>query len=185
MLAASGGHDSDAEIVMPAVRGCVRIREALDCTVTIVAHVGVSEKAQDRPKGLSDLPGAVDGGTKSEKEGEGTAAIFHFKSVIQRHAADGYEQLARLIECEPDNVMQRIGRREVAREKLSPDQQRCLDILRKLGGDTSVEAWRNAVKEDGLWKDLKNWRAKWKDELDKLVAGDWIRKEGDMVSIQD
>jgi hypothetical protein len=185
MLAASGGHDSDAEIVMPAVRGCVRIREALGCTVTIVAHVGVSEKAQDRPKGLSDLPGAVDGGTKSEKQGEGPSAIFRFKSVIQRHAADGYEQLARLTECAPDNVMQRIGRREVARERLSSDQQRCLDILRKLGSETSVEAWRNAVKEVGLWKDLKNWRSKWKDELDKLVAGDWIRKEGDMVSIED
>jgi AAA domain len=185
MLAASGGHDSDADFVMPAVRGCVRIREALGCTVTIVAHVGVSEKAQDRPKGLSDLPGAVDGGTKSEKEGEGPSAIFHFKSVIQRHAADGYEQLARLIECEPDNVMQRIGRREVARAKLSTDQQRCLDILRGLGDGTSVEAWRDAVREDGVWKDLKNWRSKWKDELDKLVAGDWIEKGSGTVSIND
>jgi hypothetical protein len=185
MLAASGGHDSDAEIVMPAVRGCVRIREALGCTVTVVAHVGVSEKAQDRPKGLSDLPGAVDGGTKTEKEGEGPAAIFHFKSVIQRHAADGYEQHARLIECQPDHVMQRIGRREVAREKLSTDQQRCLDILRGLGDGASVEAWREAVREDGVWKDLKNWRSKWKDELDKLVAGDWIEKEDNTVSLQD
>jgi RecA-family ATPase len=71
MLAASGGHDSDADFVMPAVRGCVRIREALGCTVTIVAHVGVSEKAQDRPKGLSDLPGAVDAEPRARKRERG------------------------------------------------------------------------------------------------------------------
>jgi len=96
-----------------------------DCTVTIRGSVGVSEKAlgsAQRDKRPARRRSMV--GTKSEKEGEGTAAIFHFKLVIQRHAADGYEQLARSIECEPDNVMQRIGRREVAREKLSPDQQR-------------------------------------------------------------
>ncbi len=57
MLSASGGHDSDPDTVGPAIRGCDRIREVLDCTVTIVAHVGWSPSAQERPKGLVDLPG--------------------------------------------------------------------------------------------------------------------------------
>jgi len=86
---------------MPAVRGCVRIREALDCTVTIVAHVGVSEKAQDRPKGLSDLPGAVDGGTRARKRAKGrprySTSSRSFNDTLQM----GYEQLARLIGASP------------------------------------------------------------------------------------
>lgn len=104
MLSASGGHDSDPDTVGPAIQGCDRIREALDCTVTIVAHVGWSKDAQERPKGLVDLPGAIDGATLCKKEGEGTNALFSFKSMFQRHAADGFEQLARLQESGPDRV---------------------------------------------------------------------------------
>jgi len=46
-----------------------------------------------------------------------------------------------------------------------PINNGCLDILRKLGGDTSVEGVAQCSQKDGLWKDLKNWRSKWKDEL--------------------
>ena len=36
-----GGHDTDADSVMPAIAGCDRIRAALGCSVVIVAHVGL------------------------------------------------------------------------------------------------------------------------------------------------
>ena len=162
MLSASGGHDSDPDTVGPAIRGCDRIRERLDCAVTIVAHIGWSPTAQERPKGLVDLPGAIDGATYCKKDGEGSNAWFRFKSVYQRHAADGFEQLAKLKEFGPDRVFVSAPVKQFTIDQLSPDLQRCYAILKDLGDGISIDKWRDAVREAGLWADAKNWRDKWK-----------------------
>lgn len=185
MLSASGGHDSDPDTVGPAIRGCDRIRERLDCAVTIVAHIGWSPTAQERPKGLVDLPGAIDGATYCKKDGEGSNAWFRFKSVYQRHAADGFEQLAKLKEFGPDRVFVSAPVKQFTIDQLSPDLQRCYAILKDLGDGISIDKWRDAVREAGLWADAKNWRDKWKREKDKLLSADLIEIEGGMVSLHD
>jgi hypothetical protein len=192
MLAAFGGHDSDADSVMPAIAGCDRIREVLRCSVILVAHVGVSEKAQDRPKGLSDLPGQVDGGTKCERVGEGKEALFTFRAVIQRYAPDGFTVEARMTAQEPDSVLKFLTKREVAKATLDDDQNRMLELLRALGAGATVDAWRDETLAADIWRVKKgktkgqpigNPRDKWDRELKKLVAGDWIEITGTMVSL--
>ena len=185
MLSASGGHDSDPDTVGPAIRGCDRIREALDCTVTIVAHIGWSPAAQERPKGLVDLHGAIDGATYCLKEGEGPNACFRFKSVYQRHAADGYEQLAKLQEFGADRVFVSAPRHEVAIEKLPADVRRCYAILQGLGDGATVDQWRDAVKAGGLWSNVKNWRDKWKRAKAALLTAGVIDIAGECVSLHD
>jgi hypothetical protein len=185
MLSASGGHDSDPDTVGPAIRGCDRIREALDCTVTIVAHVGWSATAQERPKGLVDLPGAIDGAIYCKKEGEAANALFRFKSVYQRHAADGFEQLARLEEFGPDRVFVNVPLKETKIAKLPLEQQRMLEILRELDAGASIAEWRDAVKNAGLWAKKKSWRSNWQRAKNALLAADLIEVDGGMVSIND
>lgn len=195
MLAAFGGNDSDAESVMPAIMGCDRIRSALGCSVVIVAHVGVSEKAQDRPKGLSDLPGAVDGGTKCVKEGDGRNALFTFSAVIQRYASDDYVFTGRMIGAQPENsTLKFLTKIERARATLDPTQARMLEIAREFGEGFSVDRWRDAVLAANLWTVKKgarkgeppaNPRQKWTDELDKLVRAGWVEIEGTMVVFND
>jgi AAA domain len=149
MLSASGGHDTDPDTVGPAIQGCDQIREALDCTVTIVAHVGWSRDAQDRPKGLVDLPGAIDGATLCKKVGEGANAVFHFTSKYQRHAADGFEQCATLQEFGSDRAFVSAPLQKQKVKTLKPDLQQCLSIVRELGDLVTVDQWRDAVKDGG------------------------------------
>jgi len=185
MLSASGGHDSDPDTVGPAIQGCDRIREALDCTVTIVAHIGWSPTAQERPKGLVDLPGAIDGATCCKKDGEGANARFRFKSVYQRHAADGFEQLAKLEEFGLDRVFVSASLKQFKVEQLPAEQRRMLELLRGLGAGASIDEWRSAVKEAGLWAGKKNWRSSWQRAKDTLVTADLIEISGGMVSLHD
>ena len=199
MLAAFGGHDTDADSVMPAIAGCDRIRKALGCSVVIVAHVGLSEKAQDRPKGLSDLPGAVDGGTKCAKDGEGSGALFTFSAAMQRYAADEYEFTARMSGTGPENTALRyLTKQQAVNAALDPDQVRMVDILRGLVGNTgdgiAVDEWRDAVIAADLWKatqgknkgmPVKNPRDKWNVELGKLSSKGVVNITGSMVEIAD
>lgn len=192
MLAAGGGHDTDAETVMPAVRGCMRIREALNCSVVIVAHVGYAASAQDRPKGLSDLPGAVDGGTKIEKKGDGLGAIHTATAKVQRYAADGFVQSAKLVAAGPGHVMQSVSKHEAGLRELSPDHRRALDILRNMGDDAVLlDTWRAACEREGVFSTtrsgdtIKNWRSKWNDELAKLVSGGHVKVDNGVVEIDD
>jgi hypothetical protein len=199
MLAAFGGNDTDADSVMPAIAGCDKIRARLGATVVIVAHVGLNEKAQDRPKGLSDMPGAVDGGTKCEKDGEGRSALFTFSARMQRYAADDYAFTARMDGASAETtVLDFLTKREYARATLNPDQVRMLDILRELGEGAAIDAWRDAVLDAvaraGLWRIRQgknkgelpsNPRQKWTDELAKLVRGGWVQVVGSMVELSD
>jgi hypothetical protein len=193
MLAAFGGHDTDPDSVMPAVNGCDRIRAAMRCSVVIVAHTGLSEKAQDRPKGLSDLVGAVDGGLKCEREGEGRSAVFKFHALIQRYAADDYKFSARMIGNSAETtVLKFMTKRETRRAMLDPDQVRMMDILEKIGAGASVDQWRDAVLAADLWRIRQgkrkgeqpaNPRQKWTDELAKLVRGNWVEVVNGMVEL--
>jgi AAA domain len=193
MLAACGGHDSDPVTVMPAIDGCKAIMTNLRCTVCIVAHVGINEKAQDRPKGLSDLPGQVDGGTKCEHDGgEGAAKTFTFTSVIQRYAADGFSMEATMRRLDPDSVLKFIPRLEAARRKLTASQRRMLDILNDLGGKIGVEQWREAVLDANIWvsekgkskgKPIANPRAKWATELNALLRAGQITNSGGIAEL--
>jgi hypothetical protein len=199
MLAAFGGHDTDADSVMPAIAGCDHIRAALGCSVVIVAHVGLSEKAQDRPKGLSDLPGAVDGGTKCEKDGEGRSALFTFSARMQRYAADEYEFTGKMDGSTPETTVLRfLTKRQAVKATLDPDQIRMLDILRDLVGDVgegvSVDEWRDAVISADLWKatqgkrkgqSVANPRDKWNAELGKLTSRGVVNVNGTLVEIAD
>jgi len=183
MLAVFGGHDSDPDSVMPAIAGCDQIRAALGCSVILVAHIGLSEKAQDRPKGLSDLPGAVDCGMKCEKDDD--TAVFTFSAAIQRYAAeDEYRFKAKIDGATPETTALRyLTKRESARASLNPDQTRMLEILAAFGDGCSVDQWRDAVLDADLWTIKKgarkgmqpaNPRQKWTDELGKLTRGGWI-----------
>lgn len=196
MLAEFGGNDTDADSVMPAINGCDRIRAKLGCSVVIVAHVGLNVKAKDRPKGLSDLPGAVDGGTLCEKEGEGRSATYTFSAKMQRYAADEYSFQAKMIGSTPETTVLRfLTKSEAARATLNPDQNRMLDILREFGEGASVDQWRDAVIEAKLWtitrgknkgEQPSNPRQKWADELGKLVKGGWVEIiNGTMVELND
>jgi hypothetical protein len=195
MLAEFGGNDTDADSVMPAIAGCDRIRAALGCTVVLVAHVGLSEKAQDRPKGLSDLPGAVDGGTKCEKEGEGRDALFTFSARMQRYAADDYAFTARMDGTSAETtVLDFLTPQEYAQSTLSPDQNRMLAIGRALGVGCSVDQWQDAVLAADIWRVTRgkgkggpptNPRQKWADELAKLKAAGWVDVVNGMVEFND
>jgi hypothetical protein len=181
--------------VPPAIAGCDRIRKALGCSVVIVAHVGLSEKAQDRPKGLSDLPGAVDGGTKCAKTGDGRAAVFTFSAAMQRYAADEYEFTAKMDGDGPETTALRyLSKRETAKATLDPDATKMLDILRVLGDGASVDQWRDAVLIADIWRvkqgprkgeQVANPRDRWTRELEKLVRGGWVEVNGTMAQLSD
>jgi AAA domain len=195
MLAEFGGNDTDADSVMPAIMGCDRIRAKLGCSVVIVAHVGLNEKAKNRPKGLSDLPGAVDGGTLCEKEGEGRSATFTFSARMQRYAADEYSFQAKMEGNSAETTVLRfMNKQEAARAKLNPDQVKMLDILREFDEGASVDQWRDAVIAAKLWtitrgknkgQQPSNPRQKWADELGKLERAGWVEIIGTMVELND
>lgn len=193
MLAAFGGHDTDADSVMPAIAGCDKIKAALGATVVLVAHVGLNEKAKNRPKGLSDLPGAVDGGTLCEKTGDGRSAKFTFSAKMQRYAPDDYSFAARMAGNSAETtVLKFMSKRETRRDGLDPDLSRMMDILETLGEGCSVDAWRDAVLAadflrigQGKNKGERpaNPRQKWADELAKLTTGNWVTVNNGMVEL--
>ena len=105
--------------------------------------------------------------------------------MYQRHAADGFEQVAKLTEFGPDRVFVSAPLREFKVEKLSADLQRCLAILRNLGDGATEDLWREAVKKEGLWLKVKNWRSKWRDEKTKLTESGIVEIEDGMVFLND
>ena len=52
-----------------------------------------------------------------------------------------------------------------------------------LGACATIEEWRDAVKEAGLWNDMKNWRDKWSRAKNALMGADLIEVVGEMVSL--
>jgi hypothetical protein len=147
MLWASGGNDSDQQVVGPAIAGCDRIRKALGCTVIMVAHVGVSKDAQRRAKGLSDPAGAIDGGTLCVKKGDGPEATYSFEAVYQRFAADGFTLTAALRKTGP-NVA--LVYEKTLKIPLTKRERAIYDRLRELGDGTSMDAWREAVRNTNV-----------------------------------
>ncbi len=169
MLSASGGHDSDPQTVGQALKACDRIIAELDCTVILCAHVGHNE--QWRMKGMIDLEGAIDGATFCEKIGEGSLAEYHFKSVFQRHAEDGYEIVGALKTFGPSAALMLKATDAVKLSKLAEDYRPAYGKLRELfnlnTADGTLEgislgAWRDAVNPATMWPDAaNNGRDKW------------------------
>jgi hypothetical protein len=120
--------------------------------------------------------------TYCKKDGEGTNAWFRFKSVFQRHAADGFEQLAKLEEFGPDRVFVSAPLKQFQVGRLPPDQRRMLELLGSLGDGASVNEWRDAAKDGGLWPKAKNWRSNWQRARRALEMADLIEISGGMVS---
>lgn len=193
MLAAAGGHDSDAETVMPAINGCKRIQKVIGGTVVLVAHVGLSATAQDRPKGLSDLPGAVDGGTLAQKTlGKSGEEIFTFTSAMQRHAANGYSLTARLVKHHPNLALEFMKASDKAISKLTPDQHAAYNLAVECGEGAPVEAWRAKCAEAGLWPTIEGatdparaWRNQWAKCKLALQVADLVSVENDTIQIKD
>jgi AAA domain-containing protein len=190
MLWASGGHDSDQNVVGPAIAGCERIRRALDCTVIMVAHVGVARDAQKRAKGLSDPAGAIDGATLCTKTGKPGEEVYTFEAIYQRFAQDGFEMAATLQRCGP-NVVLRYGETvSVSNSGQLPKSLRlALGVLERLieaeGEGVSVAEWSNALLADGLIKpgSRATVRSAFKRIKDKLLATDSLTVTGDMVTL--
>lgn len=90
----SGGHENDHMTVGPSIQQCDYIRKKLGgATLILVAHIGANNN--DRAKGLTDIAGAVDGGTIC-KETTLNSGVFEFKMMDQRHAEGGYTITAEL-----------------------------------------------------------------------------------------
>lgn len=187
-LWAAGGHDSDAQVVGPSIQACDRIRAALDCTLIMVAHVGVAASAQGRAKGLSDPAGAVDGATLCHKTGSGPEAVFEFTATYQRFAVDGFALSAKLRKMGPNVTLQYISELTNAggKGKLEPNQERVLDILRGLPPGTSKAKWREAIKAAKVFGGKPNSvRTAFRRALAALETADRIAIVGDMVTIND
>ncbi len=188
-LSASGGHDSDPAVVNRAIAGCDRIIAELDCTVVLCAHVGHTE--QWRMKGMIDLEGAIDGGTLCEKIGEGADAEFHFKSVFQRHALDGYEIVAGFKTFGPDAALVAKAASAVNLSKLSADYRPVYERLRELFRETVADdggvgyvalgAWRDAVNPAAMWPELKSPREKWSKAIEAIEKAGLITITKDQV----
>lgn len=178
MLAASGGHSSDMDTVPLALRGCDIIREQLGCTVVLVAHTPLSDK--ERPKGLNEQTGNVDGATQSEKLGTRDKERFKFTSLFQRHGENDFQMTFRQIALEPDRVF--------AADDTGFDDNRlsdfpaalgALNILRAMGAMTTVIEWRDKVAAaQPPILDSKNPRSQWKYVMQRLNAVDAIETDG-------
>jgi hypothetical protein len=130
------------------------VRAKLRCSVVLVAHTGVAKDAQDRPTGMGDLPGQLDGATKVTKEGAGVKAWFRFKAVIQRHTEDGFEIFAQMEKPDgaPEAVLVDRTGADFKASQFSGPQQIAMQALEKLGGSlVQSDDWRDAVKASGLW----------------------------------
>ena len=189
MLNASGGHDSDPQTVGAALNATDAIRADFDCAAVLCAHVGHQE--QWRMKGMIDLEGAIDGATICEKKGEGADAEFHFQSVFQRHALDGYEIVAGFKTFGPDAALVAKAASAVNLSKLAPDYrpvyERLLELFRETVPDDggiegiAVAAWRDAVNPAAMWPDLKSPREKWSKALDAIEKAGLITITKDQV----
>ena len=186
MLNASGGHDSDPQTVGAALNACDGIRADFDCAAVLCAHVGHQE--QWRMKGMIDLEGAIDGATICEKIGEGAEAEFHFKSVFQRHALDGFEIVAGFKTYGPDAALVAKSANAVKRDKIAADYRPVYDKLLTLlvtdGGidSVSVNAWRDAVNPAVMWPDYaNNGRDKWAKAKDAIEEAGLITITKDQV----
>ncbi len=195
MLAAGGTHSSSQEDVPLALNSCQRIRDKLRCSVHLVAHSGVSKDAKDRPMGMTDVAGFIDGATKTEKIGQGTNAWFVFTSVIQRHAEDGFQIFAQMAEYGPDVALADRTGVDFKTANYSGAQKVAMAELSRLGGSlVSDEQWRDACKAAGLWPDnpgstaRKNadaWRQKWKRLKKALLGAGAIDDANGAYSIQE
>lgn len=185
MLNASGGHDSDPQTVGAALNATDGIRADFDCAAVLCAHVGHQE--QWRMKGMIDLEGAIDGATICEKKGEGAEAEFHFKSVFQRHALDGYETVCGFKTFGPDAALVTKAASAVNLSKLAPDYRpaydKLLSILVADGGidSVSVAAWRDAVNPAAMWPELKSPREKWSKAIEAIEKAGLITITKDQV----
>jgi hypothetical protein len=188
MLNASGGHDSDPQTVGAALLATDMIRADYDCAAVIVAHVGHNE--QWRMKGMIDLEGAIDGATFCEKKGEGSLAEFHFKSVFQRHAEDGYEVVGALKMFGKEAALVLKAASAVKLDALAADYRPAYEKLLELinlntASDTlegiPVGSWRDACKAADLWPDVANWRDKWATAKAAIVASGLISISSDTV----
>jgi len=187
-LSASGGHDSDPGTVARAIAGCDRIIAELDCGVVLCAHTGLNEKW--RMKGMSDLEGAIDGATLCEKIGEGAGAEFHFKSVFQRHALDGYETVCSMQVFGPDAALMVKAPLAVNLNKLLPDYRPAYEKLRELfrlqvesdsPGYIALPFWKDAFDPAAAWPDAGNPRDKWARCVDAIGKAGLITITNDQV----
>jgi hypothetical protein len=192
MLSQSGGHDSDKDTVMPAVQGCKRIQEHLNCTVCIVGHVGYNLTAQERLKGLSDLPAALDGAVLAQKEKVNGTEHFTFTTTTQRHAINGFNMHAVMKAYPPNVALDFKDAAEVKTEKLKQDYKRAFKLLVEGGGELSVEAWRKKAELVGLFAKASEakdpagaWRSAWARCKKALVDANLIRIEGDVATVRD
>jgi hypothetical protein len=157
MLQSAGGHDSDAESVNASLKGCDRIRAALDCVVVMVAHVGVSKGAKGRPNGLSDASAAIDGAIYCEKRGEGSEALYSARAINQRHAVEGFQMFFKLGKPSQElpSVVLRSARRQV--RGLTPKQDEWFSLLRGVTPEgLSQTEWRDKGVELGIAASAKS-----------------------------
>ena len=193
----SGGHDSDQQTVGPSIQSCEVIRKTLgNAALIMIAHVGASKEAQSRAKGLTDPAGAIDGGTLCKKTGEGDSAVYTFKAIYQRHAAEGFTITAQLRKPSADaaSVVLVSGEGVIGAINIaqaSPSVRGWLDALVSLGKPiATVAEWQAAAvaravvsgeggqppKPDSVRKAMRRAR-------DELMALQAIRVTGNLVTL--
>jgi AAA domain-containing protein len=195
MLAASAGHASDKELVPLAIAGADKLQKQFACAVVLIGHVPHAKDAQDRPVGMNELPGALDGAIISDKDGEGPDAWFKFKCTIQRHAMDGFAIIAKMVEmsnADNEAVLADSAPGDYNEARRSEAWRVLIRELERLGGSSADEPWREAVRVTGLWaKDIKGeptkpdtWRKKWTRQRDLMVTDKALDKRGDTYSVR-
>jgi hypothetical protein len=193
----SGGHDSDQQTVGPSIQSCEVIRKTLgNAALIMVAHVGASKEAQNRAKGLTDPAGAIDGGTLCKKTGDGDSAIYTFKAIHQRHAAEGFTITAQLRKPSDDatSVVLVSGKGVIGAINIaqaSPSVRGWLNALVSLGKPiATVAEWQAAAveravvsgeggqppKPDSVRKAMRRAR-------DELIALQAIKVTGSLVTL--
>jgi RecA-family ATPase len=176
MLQSAGGHDSDAESVNASLKGCDRIRTALDCVVVMVAHVGVSKGAKGRPKGLSDTSAAVDGAIYCEKRGERSEALYSSKAINQRHAMEGFQMFFKLEKPSEElpSVVLRSARRGA--KGLSRKTEEWFSALEKaMPAGLSKTGWRDNGVKLGIANNTKSANTALGRAIDELTKKRLIR----------
>lgn len=150
----SGGHENDHLTVGPSIQQCDYIRKKLGgATMILVAHIGAQNN--DRAKGLTDMAGAVDGGTIC-KETAPFSGVFEFKAMDQRHAEGGYTITAELIKPPGDGssvvLVSSEGMSAAAKlAKLSKADRDWYDALASLGNESvTIGEWLAAGTARGI-----------------------------------
>lgn len=182
MLAESGGHSSDPEIVAGALRGCDYIRQQLGCTVDLIAHTPLSQDG--RPKGMNEQTGNIDGATKCIKEGPPSEEEFHFTSEFQRHAKNGYQQVFKQAALGPDRVFVNLaGDFNYRNLKVGSRPRRMYDLLKGMPAGTTEAQWRSVAEANGLLAG-KNPRQQFKEARDKLLSVGAVDIDGEIATAQ-